>query len=377
MDHALPRSTGRIVTPRDIRAKSAADGTFKLRALPIDGVGAVLARHPNYSAANVLCTADTTAGAFVVTLYAPAKIAGRVVDSGGLAVEGADLSLLGADITSYAAAVEQDLPKSDAEGRFVILEAPPGHRARARGESWDSPLHHARVRRAPRRRRGSRNLGDAGAASGSRGRSSLRRRGHRGGEGHTRIRAADEPARGGRRGATPGDSAEATTAAEGKFAFEGMGKGPYDVEANYPGFASARKKRYLADGRPLVLKLRRPGSVEVAVTWPADATAPAELEGILEVSQTIGPGFTMAESRAARESQDSRGGVECHLSDRGRGPGSYGLVVKARGFARAKTAGLEVKGAGTATASVALVPGVIASGIVVERGTKQPCRVRA
>ncbi|MFN0205053.1 MAG: carboxypeptidase regulatory-like domain-containing protein [Planctomycetota bacterium] len=372
--HLMPGSGGRIRTPREMLTKSGADGSFTITAVPVESTGSVAARKPGFALGIVSITLKSPPQPLVVTLTPAGRIVGRVADAEGGAVAGAAVSLVMSDFVTYGLELKREPAITNSDGHFEMIDIPAGA-LRVRAEK--ATFRPAQSLEFEARPGTTTDVGFVILQNGTRIAGTVVTPDGKPAEGaEVKLEFSTdvnqfEPVEG---GALIGDLAVTTTNAEGKFLIEGMARGPYDIEARLPGFAPARKKRYKEEGRDLILKLRKPGAIECLVRWPEASPPPAELLASLEISIVTGPGFSVPETV---KSQKIAGVTEPNAKEfRFRmedvAPGSYSLLLKAKGYAKAKQQNVDVKSATPAQLQFDLVPGVSVAGRAVDKATKQP-----
>ncbi|HKE01403.1 MAG TPA: carboxypeptidase-like regulatory domain-containing protein, partial [Planctomycetota bacterium] len=363
----VPAMWGRVKTPREIDTTSAADGSFTLRAVPASEAGSVTASKTGYASTTTPRRADGDAPLAVV-LVPGGRLIGRVVRSDGAPVEGASVSPLGSTFSAYMNDVaERDPSITRGDGAFDLADLMPGRvKLRAEREGL-RPATHDGVDVRPGATvdvgvivmpKGSRLAGEVQTPDGEPSPGAVVTLGF------SMQTNQLEPGEG---GATTSDQETTTADAQGRFAFEGMGRGPYDLEATASGFAPARRKRFLDDGKTIVLKLRRPGAVEGTVRASGDASPLADFEISIEQQRQFGPAFSVNERMMARafHAADGRYRVEDVP------PGTYAVIARSKGFARGRITDVKVVASSPAQADFDLVPGVTVAGTVVDRTTRR------
>jgi len=370
---AAPQSSGmRPRLPREAEARAGADGSFVLRGVPPRQPGVVAAWLGGHGPAQVDLLAGWDASAALDLVLTPAaRIVGRVADASGAPVAGAEVTWLTPSFRALMLEARRVEPVATrADGRFEIGDLAPG-RVRVRVEK--AGLRPAQTGDIELRPAAVVDAGTIALAGGVRISGQV-------------LTPDGKPAAGaaislvfslqsfgqlesGEGGAAVGDRGSAVADSDGRFAFDGVGKGPYDLEASLAGYASARKRRHVDDGKPLVLKLRRPGAIQGEVHAAAPSSqAIAEFEVALEQSRTIGPGVAFADpvARARFTAADGRFRME-DLA-----PGTYSLVVSAHGFARARQPEVKVPAGGAVEVSLEMTPGVSVAGRVLDGGSRRP-----
>lgn len=376
IDHRMPGSGGRISTPLDIRRKSGADGSFILPGVPAGSLGTLVARARGFAAGSstVKFTPDTPNT--TITLLPSARVIGRVVSESGDPVEGATIDPLFGDLATYSVEIEREPLTTGPDGTFDLTDIPPVYLSIRASKAGRRPATTSNIDVRPGStvdagvfvlKNGTLITGKVVMPDGTpvaEARVTL--------EFSTQMTQM-EPGEG---GANIYDHTETTTNSEGLFRMEGMGVGPYDLEATWPGFAPARKRRYKNDGELLVLKLRKPGSVKTTIQWAEDAPKPASAEVILEISRPVGPGFNISENVKSQKFDFTKEPVATErtatLLVDDVAPGAYNITVRAKGFARARVTGVDVKAAAPAIVQLDLVQGVTVSGRAIDRLTRNP-----
>ncbi|MBI3820106.1 MAG: carboxypeptidase regulatory-like domain-containing protein [Planctomycetes bacterium] len=377
LDHRMPGSGGRVTTPRDIRAESSSDGLFILNAVPSGGAGTIVARHGGFGANSASLKLVGEIPNITITLTPAARLVGKIVSETGDPIEGASVSPLFGDFATYQIEIEREPIKTNREGAFELKDIPAVRvRARAEKTGW-RPANSEYVDIRPGAttdlgvlilKNGSVISGvvvdpDAKAVEGA----------------VVRLEFSTQMSQleSGEGGSTVYDNGEAVTDAEGKFKIEGMGKGPYDLEATHAGFAPGRKKRHKDTGEPVLLKLKKPGSIAAALHWPENCPAPTGGDIAIEISRPVGPGFNLSEVVKSQPFEIAAAAAKTPGPERSTivifddvTPGSYTLTIHAKGFARAKVPSVEVKQSAPAEVDVALTPGVNVSGRVVDRASR-------
>jgi RNA polymerase sigma-70 factor (ECF subfamily) len=125
---ALAPSSGILETGFSLRVKPDSQGSFELRALPVDIEYEVFALPSEHAPrrSRLAQLAACSQRDLLFALRAGTPLSGRVMDARGLAVEGADVQALFAGQWFGFDDMRVRSATSDAEGRFVLPHLPPG-----------------------------------------------------------------------------------------------------------------------------------------------------------------------------------------------------------------------------------------------------------
>lgn len=375
VDHRMPGSGGKMHTPLDIRTKARADGSFTLPAVPLGLAGTVVARRTGFAAGSTSVKVTNEAPNVTVTLGPSARVIGKVVNESGEPIAGASIQIFFGDLATYGVEIDRGPQATNEEGFFELKDIPPvPMRVRAEKEKL-RPATSPNIEIRPGA------TCDAGIIILKNG-TAIRGK---------VVKPDGEPAPGanvrlefstqmnqmeqGEGGATIFDHSEMVANAEGQFTIEGMGSGPYDLEATFPGFAPARKKRYKSDGSDiLILKLRKPGALRALLHWPDGSPAPETGEVTFEVQRPVGPGFNISEiiktSKYTLVKSEKGSSGEAAVDDVA--PGGYNIIIRSRGYARARAMGIEIKSGAPTDVNIEMAPGITVTGRVLDRASKAP-----
>jgi len=374
----LPTPLEGSFTPREIHTTTGPDGRFVLKAVPARGRGTIAAMRRGFATSTVTMRHAEAAQSEVTLRLAPGgRIVGRVVDERFAPVAGARVDVAATHYVGFLLEIEQREPViTQASGSFEILDANPGrvrlHAEKAGlrpGDSLELEIRPNAVH-------------DAGTI--------VLKRGHRL-EGIV-VDTEDKPVGGAKVSLSfaisgnplesdpltrMSDAAEATTDGGGTFSIDGLGKGPYDLEAKLPPFAPGVKRRHLIDEKPLKIRLRKPGAVEGTVRRASDGQAIANFDIEVYQMMTVGQGMPVPEL-AARQSFGAAPAAGAPKLPAGQfrvdglAAGSYIVLVRAKGFAPLKFMDVSVKPAEPGVVDAELEPGAVLAGVVLDRATRRP-----